>query len=140
MICFAREAGVADALTIVPGFKPEDPLLVDAYHAADVFVLPSIHEPFGIAILEAWAAGRPVIASRVGGIPDFVDDEVDGLLFESGDVESFVRTYESLTLERAQAISEASRKKVEQYAWDVITRRLVNTYLTVIGEYSQGRG
>ena len=135
LIGYARDAGVADALTIVPGLMPEDPLLVDAYHAADVFVLPSIHEPFGIAILEAWAAGRPVIASRVGGIPDFLDDGVDGLLFEPDDVESFVRTYESLTPERSQSICQAASKKVGQYNWDEITRQLVVAYKTITNCY-----
>jgi len=133
----ARESGVVDAVTIVPGLKPEDPLLVDAYHAADVFVLPSMHEPFGIVVLEAWAAGRPVIASRVGGIPDFVDDGVNGLLFDSDDTVSFVRACDSLTEERAQALAKAGMEKVRRYTWDAITERLVDTYRTVIEEYAR---
>ena len=138
LIRCACECGVADALSIVPGLKPEDPLLVDAYHAADVFVLPSIHEPFGIVVLEAWAAGCPVIASRVGGIPDFVDDGGTGLLFEPNDRGSFIRAYESLTSECAQAISKAAREKVKQYAWDAITERLVAMYNIVDAEHSGG--
>ena len=131
----ACENGVADAVTIVPGLEPEDPLLVDAYHAADVFVLPSIHEPFGIVVLEAWASGRPVIASRVGGIPDFVDDGINGLLFDANSIESFIGAFESLTAERAQTFANAAREKVKQYSWDKITDRLVSMYKTVIAEF-----
>lgn len=131
----ATELGVSDSVTVVPGLTPEDPLLTDAYHAADVFVLPSAHEPFGIVVLEAWAAGRPVIASRVGGIPDFVDDGVNGLLFDPDDLDGFIRAYESLTMERAHALSKAARAKVEQYDWDIITKRLIDTYKTTIAEY-----
>ncbi|MFA6243536.1 MAG: glycosyltransferase family 4 protein [Candidatus Hydrogenedentales bacterium] len=133
------ENGVADAVTIVPGLKPEDSLLVDAYHAADVFVLPSVHEPFGIVVLEAWAAGRAVIASRVGGIPDFVDDGINGLLFDSCDLSSFVRAYELLTPEGAQAFAKAGREKVKQYSWDLTAERLVEMYKTVIEEFAESQ-
>lgn len=56
-----------------------------AYHGADVLVLPSIHEPFGIVILEAWASGLPVVATRVGGVVDLVNHGHDGLLVDSSD-------------------------------------------------------
>ena len=55
-----------DKVILIEGFKPDDRCLADAYMAADVFVLPSRHEPFGIVILEAWAAGVPVVAANVG--------------------------------------------------------------------------
>lgn len=135
----ARDAGVDNALTVVAGLDPDDPLLVDAYHAADVFVLPSIHEPFGIVVLEAWAAGCPVIASRVGGVPDFVDDGINGLLFEPDDTDSFMSVFQSLTPERAHALSEAAREKVPQFGWDIVTERLIDLYKEVLHEHaSQG--
>ncbi len=56
-------------VTIIPGIPSDSQDLVDAYHAADLFLLPSFHEPFGIVILEAWSAGLPVLASNVGGLP-----------------------------------------------------------------------
>jgi len=52
--------------------------------AADIFVLPSLYEGFGIAILEAMAASLPIIASNVGGIPDLVENNVNGYLVEPG--------------------------------------------------------
>ena len=91
-----RADGLQDHVTIIPGIPSDSSDLVDAYHAADIFLLPSIHEPFGIVILEAWSAGLPVIASRVGGIPHFLEDGQDGILFDPSDdpgcrVPGFVR-------------------------------------------------
>ena len=59
--------------------------LVDAYRRAAVVVLPSLTEAFGMALLEAMSCGRPVVGSRVGGIPWIVTDEVQGLLVPPGD-------------------------------------------------------
>ena len=129
----AAQAGVADALCIVPGLAAGDPLLVDAYHAADVFLLPSMHEPFGIVILEAWAAGLPVLASRVGGVPFFVEDGVDGFLFEPGDAADSARAYHALMGSDAQASAERGREKVvREYTWDAISERLLALYREAI--------
>lgn len=66
--------------------------IVPIYRAADVVVVPSSWpEPFGRVVIEAMACGRPVIASRVGGIPEILTGELESLLFDPGDVEQLVQ-------------------------------------------------
>jgi starch synthase len=67
-------------------------LLADAW----VYVQPSRREPFGLAALEASASGLPVVASRVGGLPDIVEDEVTGLLVDPGQVSALADALERL--------------------------------------------
>lgn len=124
-------------VTLVPGIPSGSPDLVNAYHAADTFLLPSIHEPFGIVILEAWAAGLPVIASRVGGIPSFVEDDVDGMLFESNDIAGLVTRMKSMIEheEKAADIALAGRRKaVTTYSWSRVTDMLLEIYEEAIRE------
>lgn len=133
----AEELGVREHLTVIPGIPSDSPDLASAYHAANLFVLPSIHEPFGIVILEAWSAGLPAIASRIGGIPHFVEDGVDGLLFDPADEASFLGAFEGVVGNPAlsRSLSERGRKKArERYDWDVITERLIGVYEDAIRE------
>lgn len=65
--------------------------LIKYYQKTRVFVLPSKIEAFGISILEALAAGVPVVASRVGGIPEVITNGENGLLFEPGDFRELAR-------------------------------------------------
>lgn len=76
---------IGHAVSILPGLRNDSPELVDAYHACDTFVLPSTHEPFGIVVLEAWSAGKPVIASRIGGLKTLISDEETGLFFDANE-------------------------------------------------------
>ena len=62
----------------------------------DVLVLPSLQEPFGRSVIEAMALGTPVVASRVGGIPEIIDDGVHGLLTRPGDPEALARALAAL--------------------------------------------
>jgi glycosyltransferase involved in cell wall biosynthesis len=135
----AEELGVREHLTIIPGIPSDSPDLAAAYHASNFFLLPSIHEPFGIVVLEAWSAGLPVIASRIGGIPHFVDDGVDGALFDPADEASLLSAFEGVASnpERAGALANAGGKKArEQYDWDIIADRLIGVYEDAIRENS----
>lgn len=84
--------------------------------AMDVFVLPSIFEPFGQVLIEAMACSRPIVASRVGGIPEVVEDGVTGLLVPPRDpkalVEGILRLLDDEAL--ARAMGAAGRKHVEE--------------------------
>ena len=135
----AEELGVRDHLTVIPGIASDSSDLTAAYHAADVFLLPSIHEPFGIVVLEAWSAGLPVIASRIGGIPHFVEEGTDGLLFDPTDEASFLEAFEGVAAhpERSRSLAAAGQKKArDHYDWDVIADRLIGVYEDAIRENS----
>jgi len=105
--------------------------LAGAYHACDVFVLPSRHEPFGIVVLEAWSAGRPVVVSAVGGLQHLVSDGVDGLFFPSGDVEACRARIETLLTDAAlrERLGAAGRgKATESYSWSRIAQATEEIY------------
>jgi len=131
----ASERGIADHLTLIPGVDPKSDELADAYAAADVFFLPSTHEPFGIVILEAWTAGLPVVASRVGGIPSLVSEGTNGLLFESGNEAEAAGHLRSLLADEAKrtALGAAGlRTAANEYGWDWITARLGTIYEEIV--------
>ncbi|MCA9104019.1 MAG: glycosyltransferase family 4 protein [Planctomycetales bacterium] len=134
---YCRELGVAGRVTIIPGFNAESKELVDAYHAADLFLLPSQHEPFGIVVLEAWAAGLPVVASHVGGIPGFVRNGSDGLLVGVDDRESWFRAIDCLLTQptlRERLARNGRNRAIEEFSWKSISQRLLTIYESVVRE------
>lgn len=106
------------------------------YKAADVFVLPSTGpEIFGIVILEAMACGVPIVASKIGGIPDIVKDGENGLLVPPGDSEALADAIIYL-LENEDIrvkMGKNGRKKVKDYSWDKVAEKTENIYLSLIG-------
>jgi glycosyltransferase involved in cell wall biosynthesis len=136
-----QKAGLVDRVLLIPGFQPDDPRLPSAYKAADLFILPTVHEPFGIVILEAWASGVPVIASRVGGIPGFTHDGEDILLFEKNDEDAllahWVRLAEDAPLRdrlKAQALREVAR-----YDWEAVAGQVCAIYAAARAHQQTGR-
>lgn len=128
---------------------PRDQLL-QILSAADVFVCPSIYEPFGIVNLEAMAVGLPVVATAVGGIPEVVDDGVTGWLvpFEAADDELrgpadaarlatdlAARITEALEdAPRSRAMGAAGRQRVEErFSWDAIAAETAAVYRRLLG-------
>jgi glycosyltransferase involved in cell wall biosynthesis len=80
------EVEFAGFVGAVPGFLS----------AIDIFVLPSLYEGLGVSVLEAMAAGKPVVATRAGGLPEIVDDGVTGVLVPPGDAQALARALASL--------------------------------------------
>jgi glycogen synthase len=108
----------------------------DLLAATDVFALPSRVDSFGIVYLEAWAYGVPVIGCRAGGVPDVIDQGVDGLLVDFGDVAALVRAIKALLAapEQRQAIGQAGRAKVKaNYTWEHIYGKLLTIYEELVG-------
>ncbi len=127
----AGERGVTQALTMIPGLANDSGALTDAYHAADVFVLPSRHEPFGIVVLEAWCAARPVVVSRVGGLRALVREGESGLFFDPDSTEHLTRQLLALHADPARrtALGQAGRQEaLTRYDWKRIAARLETIY------------
>jgi glycosyltransferase involved in cell wall biosynthesis len=113
---------------------------VAAYQAADVFMLPSLHEPFGIVVLEAWSAGLPVIAADTGGLKTLVDSGRTGLLFDSKSVDAALNAYFKLMGDselRGRMRENAACEVREKYSWNTITEKLINFYCKVIYEHDK---
>jgi glycosyltransferase involved in cell wall biosynthesis len=125
-----RKAGLESRVLLIPGFQPDDPLLPSVYKAASMFVLPTVHEPFGIVILEAWAAGTPVIATRIGGIPGFTHDGQDILLFEKNDEAALVSHMETVANDGARrtTLIAGATREVSHYDWTAIALRMRGIY------------
>jgi glycogen(starch) synthase len=111
------------------GFVPHAQVPAHLQHA-DAFVLPSEYEELGTALVEAMAAGVPVVATAVGGIPDLVSDGVTGRLVERGDVPALATAVEASFGDVAAAAR--ARDHVEHtHSWPVLARQVRQLYLDV---------
>ncbi len=107
------------------------PGLPDAYHGCDIFVLPSRHEPFGIVVLEAWSAGKPVIAANVGGLRNLVRDGVNGFLSPGADAGAMAARIGQLADSaelRAQFGRAGRALAIESYTWEKIAGETERIY------------
>jgi starch synthase len=109
----------------------ERPEVIQLSTHAAVFVVPSVYEPMGIVNLEAMACETAVVASRVGGIPEVVDDGVTGLLVPPGEPKPLAAAVNELLRDpgRAHAMGEAGRKRVlERFTWRAVAERTLELY------------
>jgi glycosyltransferase involved in cell wall biosynthesis len=112
-----------------------------AYAAADVFAMPSLQEAFGNTCAESMACGTPVVAFRVGGIVDMIEDGRTGLLAEPGSAEGLAAGIERLSADPALALAIArdGRLKIErEFGYDRLAREYAALYESLLGEASCG--
>ncbi|MEB3162982.1 MAG: glycosyltransferase [Prochlorothrix sp.] len=110
--------------------------LGSAYASADAFVFPSRTETLGLVLLEAMAAGCPVLAANAGGIPDIVTDGENGFLFDPADDQGLIKATERLLanqLER-ERLRRNARQEAERWGWAAATRQLQGFYRQVLGQ------
>jgi N-acetyl-alpha-D-glucosaminyl L-malate synthase BshA len=126
----ARELGVGSDVHFLGRLDAVAPVLA----AADLFVLPSQTESFGLAALEAMACGAPVLAARTGGLPEVVTDNVDGLLEPPGSVEAMARRAINLLRDAAAhaAMREAALAKARLYSASVVVPQYEAYYAEVM--------
>ena len=109
----AENAAATPANVQVTGWLSRDQIAA-LYAAAEVLVVPSRWEGFGLVAVEAMRAGRAVIASRVGGLPEVVEHGVTGLLVEPGDAGALAEALAQLSVETLQAMGAAGRLRFER--------------------------
>lgn len=106
------------------------------YSAADVTVMSSHYESFGMAALESQACGTPVVASRVGGLPYVVQDKVSGLLVPDDDHEELAAAIAQVLDSKAlrQHLSQQAVLRAEQFTWRAIGQQVTQLYRDLTGE------
>jgi N-acetyl-alpha-D-glucosaminyl L-malate synthase BshA len=98
--------------------------------AADVFVLPSLYEGFPNVVLEAMASGLPIVASKVGGLPEIVEDGQNGFLVEPKNPEQIADKILLLLRddELTRRISRNNKEKAKRYSWGSVVAKLEEVY------------
>ena len=116
-------------------FVGKQPKISDYLSASDVLLLPSEQESFGLAALEAMACEVPVVASRVGGVPEVVTDGETGFLAEVGDVEAMSEAAARLAADeelRREMGRRARESAVSRYSTDLVIPQYINFYERVL--------
>ncbi len=130
----ARLRALADALGIGAwvDFKGSEPqtALPEYYRAADLCLVPSHHESFGMAALEAMACGAAVVASRVGGLATTIQDGVTGVLVPPRDEIALASAIASLLADasRRRTLGRLAARWAQSFAWPSVARALVELY------------
>ena len=130
----ANELGLSEDVRFF-GTVPND-RLPGIYAGADLFVVPSIEdskgdtEGQGVVLLEAMAAGSVIVASRVGGVEEVIDDKVTGWLVEPGNADELAKVICDClnTSGPGSNVVEQARKKVQLYDWPIIGDRFIDLY------------
>ena len=129
--------GLAERVLLTGGLPPVDPRLIGLFQEARAVILPSISETFGLVILEAWAAGTLVLASRTSGATALVTDAQDGFLFDLDQPPTFHRALnQTLTdPQHSEQLAIRGAEKVNrEYGLGVLAGRLKKLYEQLIEE------
>ena len=128
LMLLSESLGLKESVTFY-GYCPREELSA-LYRRADVFILPSLSESFGIVFAEAMSSGLPIIGSRVGGIPDLVKQE-NGILVSPGNVQKIknaIVTFKN-DADLMASMSKANRERVLQYyAWHCVAEQYDQYY------------
>ena len=122
-----------DNLTDCILFKGAVGEVTSHFHEYDVFILPSLFEGMPITIIEAMAAGMPIIASNVGGIPDIITNRKNGILIKP-EAADLVKALNELAddEELRKRLGEAALESSKLYTSDQMAREYVNYYQTLV--------
>lgn len=123
----------AGTKTIFTGYIKGE-ALSKAYASADIFVFPSSMETFGLVVVEAMAAGLPVVASRVGGIPDVVEEGYNGYTFDVSDTGAIIEGVQniSVTKENMAQMGKNGRSFAETQTWGHMMDEVIEHYQRLV--------
>jgi N-acetyl-alpha-D-glucosaminyl L-malate synthase BshA len=126
----ARELGVGSDVRFLGRLDAVAPVLA----AADLFVLPSQTESFGLAALEAMACGAPVLAARIGGLPEVITDGVEGILEPVGSVEAMARRAIVLLRDDTAhaAMREAAMARAREFSAEIVVPQYESFYREIL--------
>jgi D-inositol-3-phosphate glycosyltransferase len=118
-----------EELVTFQGAEDQD-RLVYHYSAAEMVVMPSHYESFGMVALEAMACGTPVVASKVGGLSYNVQDGVTGFLVPGGDPEALATRIQCLLTDKKlrERLGQQAANWAQRYGWPVVTNRIVEQF------------
>lgn len=128
-------AGLGGRITFA-GFKPHAEIPAILHHA-DVFAVPSLYEELGTVLIEAMAAGLPIVASRTGGIPEAVGEAAR--LVEPGDAAGLAAGLDAVLADRAQAarLSALALERAGAYDWSELADQVLDVYRLAVGTASE---
>lgn len=123
-----KELGVCDRVKLTG--RADRASAISLFAGCSFFVLPSLQEPFGIVNLEAMACGKAVIASKIGGVPEVVVDEVTGLLVPAGNLRALATTIKRLAndVSLQKRLGAAGRARAGRFDWTAIAAEYLDLY------------
>lgn len=124
----ARELRISERVHFLGRLSPNE--VSGAMRAADVVVVPSRQEAFGIVALEAWRAGTPLVASSRGGMAEFITDGEDGLIVDPADQHALTGAIRRLLTnsDLAHRLSAAGCVRVVDFGWEAVAARYLDLY------------
>jgi D-inositol-3-phosphate glycosyltransferase len=130
----ATELGISDVVRLVPPAPQYE--LADWYRAADVTVVPSYSESFGLVALESQACGTPVAAAAVGGLRTAVQDGVSGVLVDGHDSHEWARVLRRFVTAPAwrDGLSAGARRHATAFGWQATSSRLMEVYADAVAD------
>ena len=131
------EAGMAESLpypTRLLGLLSDPKTIANAYGAADLFVIPSLEDNLPNTVMESLACGTPVVGFNTGGIPEMVEDGIQGLIAPQGDARALEKAiFTILTQGNPENMRQAARLKVEtHYSEAVVAKRYMDLYQSLL--------
>lgn len=135
----ARDLNIANSVSLIGELTKER--VAQLMAAANVFVLPSKVESFGLSLLEASAAAVPVVCSNAGGVPEVFQNDFNALLYPPGDDDAMAKAIVQLIQDRelAKKISANAVETAKKFTWEMTAERILRVYEEVLQENTSSR-